>query len=478
MTDSSGQTELSALARGHLQAMRAHFDKSGPHLWPAQCYRRWLAHYYNLLIPEGARVLEIGCGDGSLLSQLKTRNLVGIDISETQLTAARKKLPQAEFFLQAGEEICLQGHFDYIIISDTLNLAADVQLLLSHIRSVARPKTRLLINFASFLWRPAFFLATLLGLRSRQPQSSWLAPSDMKNLLHLSDWEVIKMEPKILLPCGIFAIDSLFNRWLAPIMPWFCLSVFCIARMTPKPSPQTALHVSVIVPARNEAGNIANIINRMPSLGASTEIIFVEGHSTDNTWETIQLQKDLHPDRTIRTFQQTGRGKGDAVRLGFEKASGDILIILDADLTVPPEELPKFYSAIISGRGEFVNGVRLVYPMGKEAMRFLNLCANKLFSLAFSWLLGQPIKDTLCGTKVIRKEDYQALAANRSYFGEFDPFGDFDLLFGANKLNLRLVDIPIRYQDRFYGQTNINRWRDGTLLIRMVIFAARKIKFV
>ena len=183
-------------------------------------------------------------------------------------------------------------------------------------------------------------------------------------------------------------------------------------------------------------------------------------------------------DRRCKLFRQTGTGKGDAVRLGFEKANGDILMILDADMTVPPEDLSRFYNAIIGGRGEFINGVRLVYPLEDQAMRFLNIIGNKFFSLAFSWILGQPIKDSLCGTKVIWKRDYEMIAKNRGYFGNFDPFGDFDLLFGAAKLNYKIVEMPIRYRSRTYGDTNIDRWRHGWMLLKMVLFAAKRIKFI
>jgi glycosyltransferase involved in cell wall biosynthesis len=236
--------------------------------------------------------------------------------------------------------------------------------------------------------------------------------------------------------------------------------------------------VSVIIPARNEAGNIEAAVARTPTMGTWTELVFVEGNSTDNTWETIQQVKTNHPNRPIKILQQPGKGKGDAVRTGFAVAEGDILMILDADLTVPPEELPKFYDAVVSGACEFANGSRLVYPMDEKAMRFLNLCANKTFGILFSWLLGQPVKDTLCGTKVLTKENYERIAANRTYFGEFDPFGDFDLLFGASKLNLKIIDVPIRYKERVYGETNIHRWKHGWMLLQMVIFAAVKLKFV
>jgi glycosyltransferase involved in cell wall biosynthesis len=213
-------------------------------------------------------------------------------------------------------------------------------------------------------------------------------------------------------------------------------------------------------------------------MGSGTELILVEGHSSDDTYAAIERALAANPGRSARLFRQTGRGKGDAVRLGFGAATGDILMILDADLTVPPEDLPRFYQALQSNKGEFINGVRLTYPMEGQAMRFANLLGNKFFSLAFSWLLGQPIKDTLCGTKVLRRDAYRAIEANRQYFGDFDPFGDFDLLFGASKLGLEIVELPIRYRERTYGDTNIQRWRHGWLLLKMCVFAAGRIKFV
>jgi glycosyltransferase involved in cell wall biosynthesis len=222
----------------------------------------------------------------------------------------------------------------------------------------------------------------------------------------------------------------------------------------------------VVIPARNEAGNIADIFRRVPEMGAGTELIFVEGNSTDDTYATIEKAIASNPGRKSTLLKQTGKGKGDAVRKGFSNSAGDVLMIL-----------PRYYEALSSGKGEFINGVRLVYPMEREAMRLFNLLANKFFSVAFSWLLGQQVKDTLCGTKVLRKIDYDTIADNREYFGDFDPFGDFDLLFGAAKLNLKFVDIPVRYAERTYGQTKIARWRSGLILLRMMVFALRRIKF-
>jgi SAM-dependent methyltransferase len=471
--------EISALAREHLERVRAFYDAAPAEPQAgARAFRALLAHYYNLLIPPDASVLEIGCGSGELLARLRAGKKAGIDLSATQLAAARARLPEAEFFAQPGELIDLGNRrFDVIIISDTLNLAADVQHLLERQHGVAHDDTRLLLNFQNSLWRPLLTLARWLGLKAPQPQNSWLASSDVLNLLRLASWSVVCRQNRILAPFEALGLGSLINRWLAPLLQWFCLTIFMVARPA-RAVRARPLTVSVVIPARDEAGNIPAAVARTPDMGAGTEIIFVEGHSRDDTWQAIQRVAADNPQRKIKILQQTGKGKGDAVRAGFAAATGDVLMILDADLTMPPEELPKFYDLIASGRAEFANGVRLVYPMDEKAMQFLNLCANKAFGLIFTWLLGQPVKDTLCGTKVLTRAHYEKIAAGRAYFGDFDPFGDFDLLFGAAKLNLAIADVPIRYRERTYGTTNIQRWKHGWLLLRMVLFAARKLKFV
>jgi SAM-dependent methyltransferase len=469
---------LGRLSAEHLDAVRAHFDRHAPATTRAsRSYRRLLAAYYNRLIPPGASVLEVGCGDGELLALIHAGSKAGVDLSQKQLELARARIPDGAFFAQAGELLELARTFDVIILSETLDLSADVQRLLEQLATVATPTTRLLINFHNNLWRPVFTVGEWLKLRAPVPASSWLSSHDVENLLELSRWETIKRQPRLLWPIRTPVLSPLLNRWIAPLLPFGCLAIFAVARLRAEPAPHP-LSVSVIIPARNEAGNIEAAVLRTPEMGAWTELIFVEGHSRDNTWEEIERVRAAHPGRRITTLRQSGKGKGNAVREGFAAAQGDILMILDADLTMPPEELPKFYDAVVSGKAEFANGSRLVYPMDKEAMQFLNMIANKFFGVAFSWLLGQRIKDTLCGTKVLRRSHYLTIAANRDYFGDFDPFGDFDLLFGADKQNLKIRDIPIRYRERTYGTTNIQRWRHGLLLFRMLGVAARKLKFV
>jgi hypothetical protein len=421
--------------------------------------------------------LEVGCGLGDSLVAVKPARAVGIDFSARTVALARERHPDVEFHVADSNRWSVPETFDYILLSDLINDLPDVQAVFERLHAMAQPDTRLVLNFLNTLWRPLLALAELFGAKAPSPPQNWLSTDDVMNLLHLAAWETVKVEHRILWPLNTPLIGKLLNRWVAPVLSHFCLTIFIVARPRRGPPADQHYHCSVVIPARNEAGNIEAAVQRTPELGLGSEIIFVEGHSTDNTWSEIQRVARAHPERRIRALQQKAKGKGDAVRNGFAAATGDILFILDADLTVAPEELGKFYDIVRRGTAEFANGVRLVYPMEHEAMRFLNMIANKIFGVTFSWLLGQRIKDTLCGTKVLWRRNYEMIAKNRCYFGDFDPFGDFDLLFGAAKLNLRIADVPVRYTARSYGETNIKRWRHGWLLLRMVVLAARKLKF-
>ena len=459
---------------------RAFYEKRAA-LRPAESqrhYHRLLQKHFRCLIPPGMRVLELGCGLGDLLASVRPARGVGVDFSEATVALARQRHPELEFRVADAEQFSSEEPFDYIILSELANDLTDVQAMLARLRELAHPRARMVVNFFNNAWRPILALAEKLGVKAPAPQQNWLSAGDMKNLFQLAGWEVIKEDARILWPLNTPLIAPLFNRWLAPLLKPFCLAVIQVARPQSHPRPDQHYRCSVVIPARNEAGNIEAAVQRTPEMGLGTEIIFIEGHSKDNTWEEIQRVKAAYPERNIKVLKQQSKGKGGAVREAFAQASGDLLFILDADLTMPPEELPKFYEVASTGTAEFVNGVRLVYPMEQQAMQFANMIANHFFGLAFSWLLGQPIKDTLCGTKVVFRADYEAIARNRGYFGDFDPFGDFDLLFGAAKLNLRIADLPIRYQARSYGETNIQRWRHGVLLLRMVLFAASRLKFI
>jgi ubiquinone/menaquinone biosynthesis C-methylase UbiE len=443
-------------------------------------YHRRLGQVYRYLVSPGQRILEIGCGDGSLLAALQPAQGVGVDFSPEMLRRARERHPELDFIQADAHDLsAVEGPFDVIILSDLVNELWDVQAALEQIGRLCHPRTRLVLNLYSRIWQGVLSLAQAAGLATPMMEQNWMTMEDLSNLLNLAGFETVRSWREVLWPLPIPLLSAFLDRFVARFWPFhlLALSNFVVARPQPQ-AVELEPSVSVVIPARNEAGNIRAIFERTPRMGSRTELVFVEGHSRDDTYAVIESEMAAHPATPSLLLRQSGIGKADAMRLGFEHATGDILMILDSDLTVPPEDLPRFYQAICSRKGEFINGVRLVYPMERQAMRPFNFLGNKFFSLAFSWLLGQSIKDTLCGTKVFWRKDYDLIVANRSYFGDFDPFGDFDLIFGAAKLNLRIVDLPIRYRERTYGATNISRWKHGWLLLRMVLFAARRIKFI
>ncbi len=380
------------------------------------------------------------------------------------------------------------GEYQYVAISDTLGYIYDIQNFLMDINKALSADGRIIITQYSALWEPVLRLASSLGLRMPSMEQNWVSKIDLVNFLELAGFEVVKSGSKMLCPFYFPVISYFFNSYIANIFPFNKLGLinYAVARKSGAGLGRKAEmngsklpSISIIVPARNEAGTIKKIVEELPTIGSGTEVIFIEGNSADDTLDvikkTVAAYKGPHK---VRYAVQEGKGKGDAVRKGFDMASGDILAIYDADMTVPPEDVPKFYQALVDGRADFINGSRLVYPMEKESMRLLNFFGNKFFSYAFSTILGQPLKDTLCGTKVLWKKDYEKIKNNRAFFGDFDPFGDFDLLFGAAKLNLKIIDLPVHYRERKYGTTNISRWKHGWLLLKMTVFAARKLKFV
>jgi ubiquinone/menaquinone biosynthesis C-methylase UbiE len=446
-------------------------------------YGKDIINYFNFFTTETDTVLEIGCGCGETIANLKGKEKTGIDFSAQMIEVAKTNFKDVEFYVMDAENISIDKKYDVIIFNNIIGYLDNIQDVFYSIKKNCHEHTRIIISYYNHWWEPILNFGETIGYKKKSPQQNWLNENDISNLLYLSGFETYRTNRRLLFPVNIPVLSWFLNKYVAklPLFKSLCLNEFIFARPFSNVKEEEVdqkYSVSICIPARNESGNIENAILRLPKFSKHQEIIFIEGNSSDDTWQKIQEIKEKYKDtHDIKIGQQDGKGKGDAVRKGYAMATCDILMILDADLTMPPEELPKFYNAIATGKGEFINGSRLVYPMDKEAMRFLNTLGNKFFSWVFSWLLEQPIKDSLCGTKVMFREDYLKLIENRKFFGDFDPFGDFDLLFGAYKLNLKIIDLPIRYRERTYGDTNISRFTNGFMLLRMCWFAAGKIKF-
>jgi SAM-dependent methyltransferase len=476
------------LGNARKQQLRAEIEAG---LDEAERWRKTNAAYHaddlkfmRFLIPPGKRVLELGCGRGDLLAALNPSYGVGVDFSAVTIAKANARHPNLYFVLGDVEEPAtlssIEGPFDYIVIADTIAMFEDIDATLRLIHQLCAPSTRIIISYYSHLWEPVLKVAEAVGFRSKQPKINYIATADFLNLMDLADFEVISQDQRQLLPRRWLGLGPFINRYIAPLplIRKLCLRTYLVGR----PMRQFAdrqFSASILIPCRNERGNIENAVLRMPRFGSAQEILFVEGNSSDGTFEECERVRDAYRDSwDIKVLKQEGKGKGDAVRKGFAAAKNDVLMILDADLTMPPEALPKFHAVIESGKAEFVNGTRLIYPMEAEAMRPLNFIANRFFAYLFTYLVNTRLTDTLCGTKVLMRKDYEMIARERTYFGNFDPFGDFDLIFGAAKQNLKIIETPIHYKARTFGETQISRFRDGWLLLKMVWFAYRKLKAI
>lgn len=468
----------------HLDELRESISKKNDDITEKRI--KWInrnPYYYNQLlktlrfiIPEGSSVLNLRSGIGYILNRLKPSKGLGIDSSEKQIEEAKKNYPNLDFICQNSEELNIDGSFDFILVSSPEDIV-DIKAVLDSAKNNCHDRTRVVFTYYNYGWHQLVKLAERLKLKLPQKMHNWLAPTDIDNLLTLSNYETLYHKKFILFPFNIPVLSYILNRFLArlPILRHLCMMNVTVARIKPE---EKSPSVSIVIPCRNEAGNIESAVERIPQLAEDQEIIFGDDKSTDGTPEKVLEMAKKYPEKNIRLVNSPGINKANNVWTCFDAAEKDVLMILDADLTVIPEELPYFYEAISKGYGEFINGSRLLYPMHDEAMRFFNVLGNKFFSLFFSYILDTKIKDTLCGTKVLYTSDFKKIKELRGTWGVDDRWGDYELIFGAAKTQLKLIDLPVHYMERTYGETKMTgRIKNGLVMLKMSIAALMKIKF-
>jgi len=440
---------------------------------------RWIKrnrYYYDrikrllsFIIEPKKRVLEVRCQTGGLLAATDPSFGVGVEISPKMVDVARNDHPELNFVCADPEDLSIGGKFDYVIFSYIFD-TVDILAALNRIRAHCTQNTRLLIINYNHFWEPLLELASSLGLRSPYIEPNWVSSEDVNQFLALSGFTPLRTHQILLFPKYIPLVSAFLNEFVAklPALRRLCMIQITVARPKPIAHDENGTSVSVIVPCRNEKGNIQPAVERIPDMGKHTEIIFCDDKSTDGTADEVRRMQELYPERDIRLLDGPGICKAENVWTGFRGAKGDVLMILDADLTVMPEELPLFFKAIVENTGEFVNGSRLVYPVPKTAMKFFNQAGNRVFGVVFSFLLSQRFKDTLCGTKVLWRKDWLRIDPGLGGWGIRDLWGDYELIFGASKLHLEIVEMPVHYQERTYGVTKMTRvFSNGVRMLRI-----------
>jgi len=477
---------------GQQSRVQAFYDELGAdrEQWIARSryYYAALQRLLQFIVPPGKRVLDIGCSNGDQLASLRPSLGVGIDLSEGMLNLARNKHSELELYQQPAEQLLLTAHevrdgrggFDFITMVNVVGEFADVLAAFKRLRPLVRADTRLVIVYYNYLWEPLMKPAAQLGLKLNNPTQNWLSLEDLRAFLRLAGFEVVKTGARMPCPKYIPGIAELLNNVLGrlPLLNRLGFIHFLVARPEmPLPKPSETYSCTVVVPCKNEEDNVPALPARVPEMGAFTEIIFVDDNSTDATIERIRETIAAHPNRCIKFVSGPGRGKASAVRAGLAHAAGDVLMILDADMTVMPEDLPMFFHAITENKGEFINGTRMVYPLSRDAMRTANIIGNKAFAIVFTFLLEQRVTDTLCGTKVVMRQNYEKILATRDHFGDIDRWGDYDWIFGAAKNNLKIVELPIHYVERTAGVTKMTkRLKNGLIMLKMCWVALLKLK--
>jgi len=447
-------------------------------------YYELVSRLLRFLVEPNKKVLSVGCGTAYHLAAVTPKEGTAIDICSEMVDIARQRHPSFEFAVAFPDKEEFQRvfepgeKFDYILFNN-IGDTVDVLQALRNLKSLCLRHTRLLVETYNHLWEPLVTFAEWAGMKVPRTEQNWLSTADIQNLMKLAGFEALETHRIVILPKYLPLLSAFVNRFCArlPLLKRLCMTQVVVGRLLPPPVPKEELSVSVILPCKNEKGNVEDAARRIPQLGRQTEIIFSDDQSTDGTPEEVLRVQSLYRDKDIRLERGPGVCKSRNVWTGFDAATGDILMILDADLTTIPEELPYFVDIIASGRAEFVNGSRLVYPVPKGAMNTANMLGNKFFSVAFTYLLGQSVKDTLCGTKVLWRSDWERIKPMLGSWGIKDRWGDYELLFGAAKLNLKILDLPVHYQERIYGTTKMTKvFRNGIVMLKMCWHGFLKLK--
>lgn len=459
------------------ESVAEHFDEIAPNY---DNWKRKNSYYYSnikafisRIFPPGSKVLEVGCGTGEILASMNPKRGVGIDISQKMVELAKQKYPQYTFIHAPIEDLDIDEKFDYVIMVDVVDHVYDVVDVFTSLRRFCHPTTRIILTTISPWWEPILSLMEKLSAKMPEGPHNFIEKRILGNMIEMVGFSVSYSGYLLLFPKWIPILSYIMNSIGVRIWGLNRLSAvqYMIIQPEFKKTFDLGLGCSVIIPCHNEEDNIESAVRRIPSMGKETEIIVVNDGSTDGTAEKVRaLQKEISNLKLVD--YSPNRGKGQAVKQGFDAATQEVIMILDADVSTPPEELPRFFEPLNRGVCQFVNGTRMVYPMEEQAMRTVNLFFNKMFGYMMSFITQQTLTDTLCGTKALYRSDYK-----RMQWG-IDRWGDFDLLFGAAKMGSKIMEVPVHYLTRQSGESKMKSLKHGIHLLIACVKGFRQLIFI
>ena len=435
-------------------------------------YHATISNLIAGMIPPSSRVLELGCGLGDLLASLNPSSGIGLNVAQGLTDRASQKHPRLEFHTSDVDSAGLPRSFEpqYIVMTNMLDYVHDIWDVMGSLKPAVHEHTLLIITTNNPLWAPLLRLASNLKLRFPESPRNFITNRDICSVLHLQGFDIVEEGLTLPVPKRIPVLGDLINA-IVPEVPVlrFVSSLQYIAARPRIPRPP--LSCSVVIPCHNEADNIQECLRRVPNIGTRTEIVVVDDGSTDDTCQRVK--EVMAADSRVRLIVlEKNQGKASAVRAGFEAAEGDVLMILDADMAVTPEELPKFLTPLQDGTADLVNGTRLIYPMHGKAMKVANFLGNKGFCFLASKVIRQRVSDTLCGTKAFLKRDFVRMPISGT-----EHWGDFDLLFGAARLKLRILEIPVHYTERRAGKSKMRAMIEGWSFLWSCLTGWRSLRF-
>ena len=366
---------------------------------------------------------------------------------------------------------------DTILISDIEHQSNPTSSLLS-LSKIIRDDTKIIIISRNLVWM--IFIKLLKSLFSFSPKKNNFLPySYLDNLFSICNLEVIRNEKIITLPIYIPFFTNLINRiFRLPLLNIFCLSNITILKKKDQNfSNNKDLRVSFIIPCKNEENNIKTFENEIKNSNQSNEYLFGDDNSMDKTIDEIdKLSKKLNNNKILK-YNGPGVCKSENVYKGIELSSGDIIVVYDADLTVDFKDVEFSIDILKNTNADFINCTRMIYPQKDGAMKFSNFIGNSIFANLFSLLFRKKITDTLCGTKIFFKKDWVKIKKNITGLGVKDLWGDFDLLIGAYKNNLKITEVPVTYHERKEDNTKMTSvFLNGIRMLSIVLVAFYKLR--